>query len=341
MSAIWGQLMTSLFALLRYKVNPYRDDEDEDITVESWLKRQGFAFVGDLLGYAFPLLGSEAVSVFENIVYGESEDLMDSVAMSAINDLIDAVTTLGGKAYSGEALAASDYRKLGSTALQIFGVPANNILRFYDAINLHTEDIKNGEFFSFEAGADRTPANHAHRIYEAASSNNVDVARSLYDEAIEDILGESAADPSDEDLSKARSSLQSAFAKKYRNGEIDRQDMIIILDELFEKSDDDIYWLLDKWDYAMEHGDTNGYAKYDDFDAAVETGKDLKKTIKTYTDNGVSKEMLKGRITDNFKPIYINLSRGDQLKMRGYLINAFVACGDTREQAMKKIDKWE
>ena len=102
---------------------------------------------------------------------------------------------------------------------------------------------------------------------------------------------------------------------------------------------DKAHWTMKEWEYEKE---TEGeYKKYDDFDAAVETGKDLKKTIKTYTDNGVSKEMLKGRITDNFKPIYINLSRGDQLKLRGYLINAFVACGDTREQAMKKIDKWE
>ena len=39
MSAIWGQLMTTLFALLRYKVDRYRD-EDEDLTAESWLKRE-------------------------------------------------------------------------------------------------------------------------------------------------------------------------------------------------------------------------------------------------------------------------------------------------------------
>ena len=155
MGAIWGQLMTTVFALLRYKVNQYRDDEDDELTMESWLKRQGFALVGDLMGYLFPIFGSETVGVFENIMYGEAYDVVDNIALTAINDLYSAMITLGSSIKDGEVPDAATIRKFAAKALQVFTpIPANNILRTLDAIQLHAEDIANGEFFSFNAGAD-------------------------------------------------------------------------------------------------------------------------------------------------------------------------------------------
>lgn len=163
MGAIWGSLMTTVFALLRYKVNRYRDDEDDELTIESWLKRQGFALVGDLAGYIFPIFGSEVVGVFENIMYGESDDVVDSIALTAINDLYSTMMTIGTSIKDGEMPDAAKMRQLSAKALQVFGIPANNILRALDAIKLHAEDIANGEFLSFNAGADSKTDD----IYEA------------------------------------------------------------------------------------------------------------------------------------------------------------------------------
>lgn len=339
MSAIWNLLMTTLFALIRYKVNPYRDEEDKDLTAESWLKRQGFALVGDLLGYVFPLLGSEFVGFVENVVYGEREDLADSIALTAINDLYDTMVTIGAKGKSDEAISLTEWRKLGAKALQIMGVPANNILRTWDAMKLHIEDFKNGELGSFEAGVDRTAANHAHRIAEAVDAGNMNTANALYEEAVEDLAG---PDATDEEKKEAEAQIKTAIGEKYKDGQITRKIAENFLREIVGENEDGIYWIFDRWDYAIAHNDSQeGYTKYDDFYAAVETGKDLRKTIKVYTDNGVSQKTLKTQITSYFKPIYLQLPKSEKMKMRGYLINAFVACGDTREQAIKKIDKWE
>jgi hypothetical protein len=168
-SAIWGSLMTTAFALLRYKVNPYRDDEDDELTVESWLKRQGFAFGGDLMGYFLPLFGSEVIGTIENIVYGESEDIADSLALTAINDLYSTVVNVASSLKEGEAPSADDYKKLLTKSLQVFGVPANNILRTIDAMRLHAKDFANGEFFSFEAGRDKS---NGQSLYEAILRGN-------------------------------------------------------------------------------------------------------------------------------------------------------------------------
>lgn len=154
MSALWGSLMTTVFALLRYKVKQYRDDDDDELTAESWLKRQGIGLAGDLMGYVFPLLGSEAVGAFENIMYGETDDVVDNVAITAVNDLYDMMITVGTSIKDGEMPDAAAWKKLSAKALQAFYIPANNILRAWEAIDLHAQDIANGEFFSFNAGID-------------------------------------------------------------------------------------------------------------------------------------------------------------------------------------------
>ena len=152
-SALWASLMTSLFAILRYKVEPYRDDEDE-LTAESWLKYQGLALAGDLAGYVLPLAGGEIVGIVRRFTTGQSDDIFSSMALDSINGAIDAVFTIGDIIGKGEMPSADEVDDLLGDVLQMFGVPYNNVSRIVKAIKNHAEDIANGEFLSFNAGKD-------------------------------------------------------------------------------------------------------------------------------------------------------------------------------------------
>lgn len=171
MSALWGSLMTSLFALLRYKVDPYRDDEDDELTVLSWLKKAIMGLLGDMAGYVMPLFGSEAVGVIETIMYGEADEAVDSLVLTAVNDLYSALLMVIDSFKEGEMPSADEWIKLATKSLQVFGVPANNIKRIIDAIRLHAKDIANEEFFSFEAGLDKP---NSQRLYNAIISGDED-----------------------------------------------------------------------------------------------------------------------------------------------------------------------
>ena len=343
MSAVWAQLMTTVFALLRYKVNQYRDDEDEELTYESWLKRQGFSLAGDLMGYILPIFGSEMVGFFESIMYGESEDIVDSIALTAINDLYDIMITIGSSVKDGEMPDPAQIKKLTIKALQVFGIPANNIIRTYEAIQLHAKDIANGEFLSFEAGVDRSPKHHIHRIVEAMDAGNTDVAAGLFEEAVEETAMGKAEDGSygKDELNEAKSALKTALADKYKNGEVSKETAEKILAELFDMDKDEIYWTFDKWGYTKENGSSDDYSKYNEFYTAVETGKNLKAVIKEYTDNGVEMKTLSSQITSHFKPLYIEMSNAEKANIKGYLLNAMTAVGYTREEAEEKIGEWE
>ena len=296
-SMIWGSLIvTSLIAMLRYKVNPYRDDEDEDITLESWLKRLSLGFGGELLGYIFPLAGGEFADIVENIMYGEStDDAVDSLALTAINDLISTMSSIGANLKEGEAPTAEEWQKLLTKSLEVFGIPATNVTRTVNAVKLHAKDIANGEFLSFEAGAERTAAHHIHRIVEALESGKTDVADGLFNDAVETLT---------EDKDEAMSKLKSALGKKYKEGEVSKDTAAEMLEKFFDLTDDDIYWQFDKWDYATENGTSDGYAKYDDLVEALESGQNIQAVISEYKSHGVEAKTLKAQVTEHYKPLY-------------------------------------
>lgn len=285
MSVVWAQLMTSVFALLRYKVNPYRDDEDKDLTVESWLKKQGFSLLGDVAGYIFPLLGSEIVGTIENAVYGESGNLVDSIGLTAINNAYDAIIKVCAPLANGELPKESEWRKVTGNVLQMFGIPANNILRTLDAIGLHAKDIANGRFFSFEAGVKRTASHHAHRIMEAVEKGNMELAQELYAEATEGVALKKSEDGSisEDALKDAKSSLQTAVGKKFKAGDMSRAVAEKILTELFGSDEDDVYWTIKAW----ESGADSRYSAV--FDAAL-SGKGFNEAVKEMLDHGYEKE---------------------------------------------------
>lgn len=343
-SMMWGQFATTLFALLRYKVKQYRDDETDEITMESWLKRQAFSIVGDLFGYILPIGGAEFADIIENIVYGESDELIDSVAISAINDLYQSISKLGASLASGETLSESDTRKLISQALQIFGVPANNIIRMFDAIRLHAKDIANGEFLSFNAGVDVSSGKYANRIINAIVNGDITKAKDILDDAVEDLAfrksNANGEDVNDEYRSDCMSTIKTAIGKKYKGGDINRETAQRLLSEVFGINGDELYWMLDKWDYTKENGTSDGYTKYDDFYEAVSTGKNIKEVIKMYTEKGVSKQTLAGQITNYYKPLYIEMSKAERAKLKGYLLNAYTLLGYKRSEKAKDIDSW-
>lgn len=341
-SAVWGQLMTTLFALLRYTVKHYRDEEDEELTAESWLKRQSFALTGDLVGYIFPLLGSETMGFIENFVYGEKEDVVDNIVLTAINDAVDAIYTVASSIKDGERPSVTDSKKLVVKSLQLFGIPANNILRTINAIELHAKDIANGEFLSFEAGVERNANHHAHRIVEAMASGNTEKAMNLYEEALEELALRKAKDGevTQDELKEAKSNLKTALGKKYKEGKVDFETTTEILSVLLGMSEDDIYWQFDQWDYAVENGSSEGYAKYDDFFVAVETGKNLKAVVQVYLDNGVEAKTLASQITSHYKPLYKEMTNTERASIKGYLLNAYVLLGYKRSDKNKDIDNW-
>ena len=338
-SSSWGLAMTAFFALLRYKVNRYRDEEDKELTWESWWDRQWWAIGAEAAGYIFPILGGEIVGFAESLATGETDDLVQSIPIEAFNTAMAAIRTAVDSVKEDGELTWTDFRKFSAPILQMLGVPANNVLRTLDAIQLHAEDIANGEFLSFEAGAERSSSHHAHRIMESVQSGNMDLANILFDEAVEEMALKKALNRKDDtevslkDRKEAQSDLQAAFGKKYKDGKFSKEVAEKILIDLFGKSEDNAYWTIKKWDT----GQTSDYAGVLD---AVLSGTGFDEAVKEMTDHGYDQEEVIDKVKTQVKAWYtdeeseVRISKQEAMDM----LKKYV--GMKADEVTATINKW-
>ena len=102
---------------------------------------------------------------------------------------------------------------------------------------------------------------------------------------------------SEEALKDAKSSLQTAFGKKFKEGKFDAEIAEKILIDLFGKSEDDAYWTIKKW----ETGQTSEYEGVLD---AVLSGTGFNEAMKEMTDHGYEKEAILNKIKNQIKTWY-------------------------------------
>ena len=336
-SAVWAQAMTLLFAALRYKMNPYRDDEDKDLTLETIWNKLSVDLIGEFISYLAPLSGGEVVDLIEAFAKGETPDVLNSFTFSTVNDLASAVGDIIKVVQDGKEIEYKHWKKLAVKGLTLFGIPANNAIRAYEAFENHLKDAKNGEFFSFNAGAEKTAKNYMYGIVEAYEDGDIEDVEKRLKKAEETI----------ENYEPAK--LRSALLSAYKKGDVSRDTAEALLEKYLientkkekdykkkaedegktveqvkkEEIDNKVYWTLDKWDYIEEHGKDEGYTRYDEFYEAIDTGKSFNKVIKRYLNNGYDHDDLASEMTKHFKPLYQEMSKSERVALKNRLITAY------------------
>ncbi len=74
---------------------------------------------------------------------------------------------------------------------------------------------------------------------------------------------------------------------------------------------------------------------------AVSTGKDLRGTLKELEKAGYEPKVIREAITEMFREEYLAADKAGKARLKGYLRNAFMACGLSKKEAENKIKKWE
>ena len=134
--------------------------------------------------------------------------------------------------------------------------------------------------------------------------------------------------------------IKSAAKESYFAGTLSDARAKKLLREYAGMDEDDIYWTMREWEYQAETGTSEGYSKYNDFYAAVETGRNLTEVIEEYTAHGVERQRLASQITSYFKPLYREMTPAERYDMKWYLLDAYSALGYNWSDKSKDIDKW-
>lgn len=209
----------------------------------------------------------------------------------------------------------------------VTGIPGFNVLRDIESL-YHTVTGK------WLGGIIRSNTRQYQRSVDALLSGNNDE----YDSIIQELSDKNV----EED--KIESGIQNELKKRYTAGEMEQGTVENILKEQFNMDDNDIYYKLKKWENGSD------WTKYSDLyssmDNAYETGKisdrdKIKKEIEDLKKHGVKEENIKSQITEKYKPLYLEAKKnGNYADLKNLLISAYMMCGDSHADAMKKIDNW-
>ena len=296
-AAVTFAIMRFLVNALMGKLKKYRDDEDE-LTVESILggvseeaasSLASMVMWGDVVyDAAYAAITGDKYWGIEDSAIGQANDLLDSLVKLAQNDDPNKTWDLLHKVMSNIS---------GSV-----GIPLGNVEGFVSAGDMWVRDIANGTFGTFEASVSRTAAQEYNRAIRAALEGD----DALYDELLEGVM-----ESENKSRKKVLSGVVSRITELYKDGAITAEEATKVLtDERYGigMSEDDLFWQLDKMEYAKQNGSTSGYSKNARMQAALETGADyeVKDTIQWYSEHGYSASQIENAIKNSLKASYLD-----------------------------------
>jgi hypothetical protein len=92
----------------------------------------------------------------------------------------------------------------------------------------------------------------------------------------------------------------------------------------------------------FENWETKVQSPYKGFYKTIDNGGDIPAAVQKLKDAGKEEKTIIAQITSHYKADYLEITdMTEKANMKNTLIKAFMAAGDTRDEAIKKIDKWE
>ena len=322
-AVIASQILNSILVSFVYAA---RDDDEKKSYTEKYITSFTEKSIESLNPASYIPFVKDIVSICRGYTVERSD-------MAIISDLYDGFKALS----SPNKTPYEKVEKFAGSVAQLFGLPLKNIMR--DARGIYQTII------SFVTGEKTTRAGVDYAVKSGLpgwlGGGDTSKQEQLYQALVRGDDQEQIQRTAGryESQKAAETAMRAAIKGHYTDGDISADTAKKYLVEFCSMSEDDAYWKLQEWEY--ENDSEDDFRKYDDFLDAVKTGKKLKAVIKRYTDNGVELKTLREQITSYYKPLYVEMSRTEKANIKGYLLNAMEQCGDSREDAMKKIANWE
>lgn len=368
-------LMQMVAKGIRHKIDDYRDENGE-LTFESVLSQ----IMRDFGSSAFGMvpLGSEIYDAFAAKLTGgkyygfevSTIKMVTDFFESAVN-MFDATTDLIFKGET-EKFGKSTKNFIFNTA-SMAGIPVKNLYNLGNGIILFGQDFEkliNGEPWFFESGYTRSNKVNQNRLYEAMVSGD--------EEKFDDVYAEMLRNGTTPDKIYGGTGSAGLMVKDdLLNGNIDVNTAVDYLEKLGaeDASEKVAEWVKDDTKEKFEAGtidseeaegalmetgmgandahfkvqewETGSKSAYIDVNNAISSGdpEAVVKAVNEMLEYGYTKDQLKSYngISSNFKEQYIDLyntNKTEAASLKSAILTYYQACGMSREDAAKKVDKW-
>lgn len=265
-------LRTAMNFLLR-KVNPYRDKETDEVTMEGVLKGAKKEFASSMFGMV--ALGGD---VFDFVYSAISKDTYYGISDSAIGLISDAGNT-GQKLLSTlhSAIEEGNYEKVPEELkkflmdfCKVFGVPASNAESLYNAAMEWLHELQSGtlgQYLPEDPSCNQLNAQIL-RAYETGDSEKIGNVLAM-------MAAKTEADTDQEAQKEVLSEVKSYLKKRYLDGGVNIDTARGILGEYLDVSREDLDDLTYAWNFTAKNPEYAGTGKLSD--TAIMKYKDLEK----------------------------------------------------------------
>lgn len=311
----------TLNAMLVSFVYAMRDDDEEERYDEKWIA----SFRENLLSSLNPMGYIPFLRDVQSIFQGYDVERAD---MSVISDFADAFKSLSDE----EMGAWEKVEKFTGALFQIFGVPAKNVMRdvrglwntFRIAFNVDNDATSTGYYMAL-TGKDLNDGEQLLLAIQRDDQEHIERVASRF-----------------ESQQKAESALQSAIREEYLSGKITAEEAEELLTTNFDRdSEHDVYWIMDSWDYAKANGNAEGYAKFNNLRAAIDSGEGYEAEIDRHLQHGAEPSDVRSQISKAYRKQYLTATADEQAEIREKLLPVYEYTGLDEQEVMDKFNDWD
>lgn len=236
--------------LIMGKVNPYRDEETDEVTTAGLLKGIGKEMISSIAGMV--AMGGPVSDYFMALVSGEKYYGLSDSAISAISQALENTATLYQSMVDPkkEVTGKQVWKAFNSVGTAL-GVPTGNAKTWYDMFTMYTRDIAGGTFGQYTTG-ETSKAQYKERALKYWQQGKTDKV----DDAIAMLLASSTKDTDEAAKKDLIAQMKTFLKKKYEELDITDYDAEKLLDYL---GADNSAAVVDKWQFDQEYEE---YTKY-------------------------------------------------------------------------------
>ena len=224
-------------------VNPYRDEETDEVTPGGVIKGMSKEVLSSLAGTI--ALGGQVYDLVMSVVSGDKYYGMSDSALTTITELVEnSQKVIANALDTDKEITPNQIWNMANSWCQALGIPASNAKKLYNMIDMYIRDIRNGTFGQYTSSYTSKDQYRA-RVAQGVIAGETGAA----DDALAMLFAQSTKD-NDEDIQKDIAAGMREYLKKaYMTADVTDLEAERILEYT---GTEDPAAVVARWDFMLE-----------------------------------------------------------------------------------------
>ena len=251
-------------------VNPYRDKDTDEVTLEGTLKGMGKEMLSSLAGTV--AMGGQVYDLVMSVISGDSYYGLSDSAIASISGLLENTQKVIANALDDDKeITGAQLWKMANSWCQVLGIPSGNAKKIYDMLEMYITGVRDGTLGQYPS--DKTTSNqYRERVVQAVLGGETERA----DDALAILFAKSGGDTDEEIKKDIASGMRTYLKRQYEKGEVSDTEAEKIM---AYTGTDDPKGTRERWDFLLEHPEMEASRVSDNLVAAYNQRGDINEDV--------------------------------------------------------------